>query len=92
MQWDFALLEACDALLYLAPSPGADRELALAKTNHLAIYYSLNDLPEAESFLDRPEILAREAAWLAKQASGPYPDNRQGRRRWQRELEKKKAA
>lgn len=45
MQWDFATLRRCDALLYVAPSPGADRELALARELRLPIYLSADDIP-----------------------------------------------
>jgi hypothetical protein len=45
MQWDFAILRRCDALLYLAPSPGADRELALARELSLPVYLSVDDIP-----------------------------------------------
>ena len=40
-------LEVSDALLYLAPSPGADVELKLAQELGLKIYYSLEEVPEA---------------------------------------------
>jgi hypothetical protein len=45
MQWDFAILRRCDALLYLAPSPGADRELALARELSLPVYLSVDEVP-----------------------------------------------
>lgn len=45
MQWDFAILRRCDALLYLAPSPGADRELALARELSLPVYLSVDEIP-----------------------------------------------
>ena len=50
-QWmaqDIALLEKCDAILYLASSKGADIELAKAKELGLQIFYSLDDVPSAE--------------------------------------------
>jgi hypothetical protein len=46
MQWDFALLRACDGLIFLGPSPGANRERALATELGIPIYESLNALPE----------------------------------------------
>lgn len=47
MQWDFAILRRCDALLYLAPSPGADRELALARELNLPIFLVVEQIPDA---------------------------------------------
>jgi hypothetical protein len=47
MQWDFVLLMRCDALLYLAPSPGADRELALAESLGMPVYRTIDDVPVA---------------------------------------------
>lgn len=38
-------LKICDALLYLAPSPGADQELQLAKELKKQIYYDIRDIP-----------------------------------------------
>ncbi len=48
MQWDFAILRRCDALLYLSPSPGADRELALARELGIPIYLIVEAIPVAE--------------------------------------------
>ena len=45
---DDRLLAACDALFYLAPSPGADRELARAKRRGLPIYRTLDEVPDAD--------------------------------------------
>jgi hypothetical protein len=45
MRIDQAWLECCEALLYLAPSPGADRELAWAEANGLTIYRSVLEVP-----------------------------------------------
>lgn len=44
--WDLALLERCDGLLYLAPSPGADRELEMARELGLPVYLSINEVPQ----------------------------------------------
>jgi hypothetical protein len=46
MQWDFVMLRRCDALLLLGSSPGADREVALARELGIPVYTSLNALPE----------------------------------------------
>lgn len=37
-----------EALYYIAPSPGADHELDLAKNLGLKIYYSLEEVPDAK--------------------------------------------
>jgi hypothetical protein len=44
-EWDLAILEKCDALLYLAPSPGADKELERAQELGLVVFYSLREIP-----------------------------------------------
>jgi hypothetical protein len=45
MAHGFAYLEHCEALLLLAPSPGADRELSFARAIGLKIYHSLGAVP-----------------------------------------------
>lgn len=47
MAYCFAWLAQCDCLLFLAPSPGADRELTRAMELGLTIYDSVEDVPEA---------------------------------------------
>jgi hypothetical protein len=48
MRWDLALLERCDGLLYLAPSPGADRERALAWEWGKVVWMRVEDIPAGE--------------------------------------------
>lgn len=45
LRLDFEWLRMCDALLLIAPSPGADREAAAAWAIGIPVYYSLEDLP-----------------------------------------------
>lgn len=45
MQWDFVILRRCDGLLYLSPSPGADRELELARQIGVPFWTSIEDVP-----------------------------------------------
>lgn len=45
--WDDEWLRACDALLYLGPSPGADRELQTALTLGLVTFRDIDDIPPA---------------------------------------------
>lgn len=45
MAWDAEILRRCDGLLYLAPSPGADRELAMAEALKLPVYRAVEELP-----------------------------------------------
>ncbi len=47
MKISLALAAQCDATLYLSPSPGADRELALAKQLGQTIYERIEDIPPA---------------------------------------------
>jgi hypothetical protein len=46
MAYTLAWLRKCDAVLYLGPSPGADREVALARTLGLTIYTDPDDVPD----------------------------------------------
>ena len=45
MRWCLAILRRCDAILYLASSPGADRELACAQEWGLIVFRSLEEVP-----------------------------------------------
>lgn len=45
MAWDEPWLIACDALLYLAPSPGADKERQIAFTRGMMVFSDINDIP-----------------------------------------------
>lgn len=45
MDWDLELLGRCDALLYLARSPGANIELLTAMAREMTIFRSLNEVP-----------------------------------------------
>ena len=47
MLWDSQWLAVCDALLFLAESPGATIELQAAKNAEKIIYYSIDDIPES---------------------------------------------
>jgi hypothetical protein len=44
----FDWLDCCDALLYLGSSPGAERERERSVQARRRIYYSLDEIPEAE--------------------------------------------
>lgn len=45
LEYTMSLVGRCDSLLYLAPSPGADRELELAERLGLRIFRSLEEVP-----------------------------------------------
>jgi len=45
MKWDDAFLECCEAFLYLAPSPGADRERQRAEELGLTVFQSVTEIP-----------------------------------------------
>lgn len=45
MNFDDQWLQQCEALFYIAPSKGADIELARAKELGLQIFYSLDEVP-----------------------------------------------
>lgn len=46
MELDEVWLYMCDAIYYLAPSRGADIELARAKAKGKIIYYKFDDIPD----------------------------------------------
>jgi hypothetical protein len=48
-RWDSTGLELCDALLFLADSPGARKELELAQQLGKTIFYSLDEVGPADS-------------------------------------------
>lgn len=48
MQWDFVILRRCDALLFVKESPGADRELALARELGLPVWMSVDEIPKRQ--------------------------------------------
>ena len=52
IRWDMPWVAACDALLYLRGSRGADLELAAAKAADKLIFYSVDEVPEAD---EQPE-------------------------------------
>lgn len=61
MQWDFDLLRHCDALYFIGPSPGADREISLAGELGLEIFMSMDqvrEVPDARRFTHTEGILA----------------------------------
>jgi hypothetical protein len=43
---DLAILERCDAMLFIGHSKGADRELARAKELEIPIFYSIEEISE----------------------------------------------
>ena len=45
LAWDREWLLCCEAILYLAPSPGADREMAWAEEHGLRVFSSLSEIP-----------------------------------------------
>lgn len=65
----FVILRRCDALLYLAPSPGADQELALALELGLTVYRNIDEVPDIshEAALDEDALEPRIAQFRAAQ-------------------------
>jgi hypothetical protein len=47
LDYDAIWLAQCDALLYLSPSPGADRELAVAEALGLRVFWGLDEVTVA---------------------------------------------
>ncbi len=45
MDISMAVMSACDAILMLAESPGANKERDLALSRGLPVYYKINDIP-----------------------------------------------
>lgn len=52
IRWDMPWVAACDALLYLSGSRGADLELEAAKAAGKLIFYSVDEVPEADEAAD----------------------------------------
>lgn len=52
MALDFEWIRRCDAFFYMSTSPGADRELELAKSLGKVIYYYLSDVPDMMGGMD----------------------------------------
>ena len=50
--WDLAMLERCEGLLSLAPSPGANRELARAQELRLPIWTDVDGVPQMSEQTD----------------------------------------
>lgn len=48
-QIDLQWLEFCDALYFIAPSPGANAEKAFAESKGLKIFYSLDEVPDVKN-------------------------------------------
>ena len=46
MDISMAVISACEALLLIAESPGANRERDLVLAKGLPVYYSLNEVPD----------------------------------------------
>ena len=46
MELGFSFLETCEGFLFLAPSPGADREYDRARKLGLKIFYSVDEVPK----------------------------------------------
>lgn len=49
MEWDDVWLRLCDALLYLVPSPGADKERQTAMVLGKLIFSDIHDVPPVGS-------------------------------------------
>jgi len=47
IKWDMPWLKACDALLYLGKSKGADLELEMARKLKKEIFFSVSEIPAA---------------------------------------------
>ena len=47
LRWDMPWLELCDAVLYLAPSKGADLEVKRAQELRKTIFDSIDEIPVA---------------------------------------------
>jgi len=43
-----AFLSCCDALFFIAPSPGASKELKLARELGLKIFYDIKEIPKIQ--------------------------------------------
>lgn len=63
-EYDMAWLKCCDALFYLSPSEGADRERKWAEENGKFVFTTMNEIPNLyELEKDRQNTLARFSAY-----------------------------
>ena len=46
MQWDFDILDRCDALFFAGSSPGADRELDYWMNKFRMVYRNIDEVPD----------------------------------------------
>jgi hypothetical protein len=72
LEWDLAILARCDALLYLGPSPGADRERTAAYCMGMPVYLSVDDLPAVEEEGRKESPACNEASIVLP---GPGPND-----------------
>jgi len=61
--WDLPWVEACDAILYLKPSRGADLELEKARYLGKQVFYSVEDVAEVAG--DRPAQEQKHSVMLS---------------------------
>ena len=50
MSISLAVINACDALLLIAESPGANRERDLIRSKGLPVYFSIDEIPKPQDF------------------------------------------
>lgn len=61
--WDLPWVEACDAILYLRPSRGADLELERARYLGKQVFYSVDEVLEVAG--DRPAVQEKHSEVLS---------------------------
>ena len=81
MRWDAPWLEVSDALLYLAPSRGADIELKQAQGLGMTIFHSLEEIPRVEKPHTKTDIVREVMAQrgiTVEDTTAPKNTNAQG--------------
>lgn len=63
IEWDLPWVQACDAILYLKPSRGADLELERARHLGKQVFYSVDEVPEVSG--DRPALKQKHLGVLS---------------------------
>lgn len=68
IKWDMVWVQACDALLYLGSSKGADIELQAAKEWGKQIFYTVDEIPPANR--DEPNTYSQSSSRVPRKKLG----------------------
>ena len=52
MEFDKVILDRCEAMYFIDPSPGANEELRFAKSRRIPVYYCMEEVPRGEDVME----------------------------------------